>query len=121
MEPVGSHVDLDQNQLGMQYNTKETNIKEKNTIQISFDVFWSIYPKHTGKKKANELWNKLRLEDQQKAIADIPKRKVDRKWLGGFIKDPERYIKNEQWNDDITPESVFPKKEIAVDRFTEKK
>lgn len=66
-----------------------------------FDEFWKIYPKKVGKPKSMEYWSLLTKEEMQKAIDDIPNRKADRKWIGGFIKDPERYIKNKQWDDDI--------------------
>lgn len=84
---------------------------------VPFDSFWNLYPKKVGKRKAQEFWLKLPLVDQTKAIADIPMRKQDQKWIGGFIKDPERYIKYKQWEDEIIPEKVKEIKKVKVDKI----
>jgi hypothetical protein len=76
-------------------------IKEEH---VSFEEFWIIYPKKVGKPNTIKLWEKLTFEEQSKIMVDIPLRKKDSKWVGGFIKDPERYIKTRQWEDDIIPE-----------------
>lgn len=75
-----------------------------NIGEIPFEDFWKIYPKKTGKKKTAELWSKLKTDTQRRIVEDIPKRMLDTKWINGFIKDPERYIKHEQWNDEIKEE-----------------
>jgi hypothetical protein len=94
------------NQMAPEVKTRQVKLIQDK--KIPFDSFWEIYPKKTGKKKAEELWKNLKIEDQQKAIEDIPKRKSDDKWKGGFIKDPERYIKYEQWNDEIIVKNGKP-------------
>jgi len=82
-------------------HTKEiTKEITKETI-MRFEDFWLIYPKKVGKQKCNELWNKICEEDRKLIKEDIPKRLKDRKWTEGFIKDPERYIKSRQWEDEI--------------------
>lgn len=81
-----------------------------------FEKFFKIYPKKVGKKKAFIYWKKLKQEERTKIMADIPKRMEDEKWIDGFIKDPERYIKDEQWEDEI---KVAPKTEIL--RINQKK
>lgn len=72
--------------------------------QIAFDQWWAAYPKKVGKKLALAAWKKLKPDDDLVAtlIADTKKRLAhDRKWIDGFIKDPVRYLKHEQWNDAI--------------------
>ena len=54
-----------------------------------------------GKGTTEKLWNNLSPEIRSKILDDIPRRKFDDKWLNGFIKDPERYIKSKQWEDEI--------------------
>jgi len=66
-----------------------------------FESFWKIYPKKVGKSKTFELWKRLDITEKKKIFEDIPKRMKDEKWVAGFIKDPERYIKNQQWEDQI--------------------
>ena len=82
---------------------KEEPIKEEplKNIYTSFENFWSIYPKKVGKGNTEQLWKNLSLEVKEKILDDIPRRKSDDKWLNGFIKDPERYIKSRQWEDEI--------------------
>ena len=73
-----------------------------------FEEFWKIYPKHTAKKNAFVEWKKITAEDRAAIMLDVPKRKLDDKWVNGFVKDPERYIKNRQWEDDIIPPRKKP-------------
>ncbi len=80
---------------------EEIRIEENREDKISFDSFWKIYPKKVGKGNAKKLWDKLSSQKQVLAIEDIPLRAEDSKWKAGFIKDPERYIKYEQWGDEI--------------------
>lgn len=82
-------------------NILDNSIDNTNTYTREFDEFWKIYPKKNGKKNAFSQWKKLIKQDRQKAVDDIPKRKLDDKWLGGYIKDPERYLKDRQFEDEI--------------------
>lgn len=77
---------------------KEEPIKED---IYTFEKFWSIYPKKVGKGNTEKLWKNLPLEVRELILDDIPRRKFDDKWVNGFIKDPERYIKYKQWEDEI--------------------
>ena len=100
-------------------NTKHKHNSNPKPKDNMFDDFWKIYPKKVGKQKSKDLWSKLSEEDQQKAIDDIPKRLEDDKWVNGYIKDPERYIKYRQWEDDIIkPRGQKP--ERKVDNFKSK-
>ena len=96
---------------GVQNNTKgvvetttKKNHKEEEPLKediYTFEKFWLIYPKKVGKGTTEKLWNNLSPEIRSKILDDIPRRKFDDKWLNGFIKDPERYIKSKQWEDEI--------------------
>lgn len=74
---------------------------EVNYLDQKFVSFWNEYPKKVGKSNAYELWEELSETQKDLILADVPERKSDEKWVGGFIKDPERYIKNRQWEDEI--------------------
>lgn len=91
---------------------KENKIKIKNKKYIYtpiFEEFWKLYPKKIGKPKAFEFWEKLEPSEHKEILQDIPKRiKEDDKWLNDFIKDPERYLKNRQWEDEI----IKPRKKV---------
>lgn len=82
-------------------HTKEIITKEITKEIYSFEEFWLSYPKKVGKGKSLEIWKKIKDSDKIAIKEDIPKRLHDKKWLGGFIKDPERYLKHRQWEDEI--------------------
>ena len=83
-------------------NRIEENRIDKNIYAAEFEKFWSLYPKKVGKPKSHALWKLLSSEDRISIMADLPLRKFDDKWVNGFVKDPERYIKNRQWEDEIS-------------------
>lgn len=96
--------------------SKEKRSKEKRSeYSQSFEDFWKLYPKKVGKPKTFELWNLLTEPEQKKILEDVPKRGEDDKWINGYVKDPERYIKYRQWEDEI----IKPKKRVEkiVDKF----
>jgi hypothetical protein len=82
-------------------------------IDDGFDQFWSAYPKKAGKKAAIKEWQKATdkpaIEVILKAIED---QKKSRKWVEGFILDPERWIKRGCWTDE--PEAVEPSNRTPV-------
>ena len=91
-------------------NTKDTIQKTKTLVVYSNDFlsFWSEYPKAVKKKMAFKEWekNKTRpdIEIILKAIREQKKNKTELKCAGQFCPewpDPERWIKNERWNDEL--------------------
>jgi hypothetical protein len=95
------------------YNTCSSNI-----YIYKFDEFWKIYPKKVNKSKCKILWKKLTETDKKDIINDIPKRlNNDDKWINGFIRDPERYLKYRQWEDEIIKQRTKSMSEVKVDRF----
>ncbi len=69
--------------------------------KLDFKLFWDIYPLKQGKKDAKEAWDKLDPDTQQLILNDIPRRRADDKWVNGFVKEAVRYIKKQQWEDEI--------------------
>lgn len=89
--------------------TSEENRIEENRIDthVSFENFWSLYPRKVEKKKAEDKWNKLDEEIQMVILSDLPKRTVeDRQWLAGYIPHPTTYLNGERWNDEIATETI---------------
>lgn len=67
-----------------------------------FERWWKTYPKKVGKKKTYSIWKRIK-PDADLLIADTLNRIAnDDKWKRGYIKDPERYLSNEQWEDEVT-------------------
>jgi len=81
-------------------NKNDKNVKnDKNNI--SFEIFWNEYDKKVGdKKKLIKKWNKLKEEEQLKILSHIKKYKIaqpDKQ----YRKNPETYLNNKSWNDEI--------------------
>lgn len=73
---------------------------EKSTV-LTFDEFWDLYDKKVGKKaKLIKKYAALSEADREKIKAHIPLYKEaqpDKQ----FRKDPQTYINNESWNDEV--------------------
>jgi len=108
-QKVDSEVDNKRTTNGHKQECKNDKNNKKYIYTPDFEEFWKLYPKKNGKPKSFEYWKKLSEEEKNAIMADIPKRKEDDKWVNGFIKDPERYIKYRQWEDEI---KVVKKQEI---------
>ena len=93
---------------------KVNKSKEDKTINISFDVFWDLYDKKVGdKQKLIKKWDSLKNEERELAIKHIPNYKIsqpDKK----FRKDPQTYINNKSWNDEIITYSVGLKQQRVI-------
>lgn len=79
---------------------------DKNIYTSEFEDFWKAYPKKNGKKASMEQWKKLTTDDRSAIMVDIPLRHNSKKWIGGYIKDPERYLKHRQWEDEIEDQQL---------------
>lgn len=75
--------------------------EDKKELNVDFDVFWDLYDKKVGdKQKLIKKWDSLKDEERELAIKHIPKYKMaqpDKK----FRKDPQTYLNNKSWNDEI--------------------
>jgi hypothetical protein len=69
----------------------------------SMNRWLCVYPKKGNQKAIEREWNKLK-PDPDLLIADTEKRKAsDRKWLAGYVPNPENYLRDERYNDPIEP------------------
>ncbi len=82
-------------------NSKERPASEEKEEKVPFEDFWSVYPKKNDKKKCEEKWARITNDNRKKAIADVPLRKLGRKWIEGFTENPLTYLNGERWNDEI--------------------
>lgn len=70
----------------------------------SFEKFWKAYPKKVRKKSAFSKWKNIhRLADLEFILQVIEKQKTWQSWIDGFIPDPERWLRDERWNDEEPP------------------
>ena len=107
-----SNVLADCKQLAIPEREKEREKeRESKTYSSNFNTFWSTYPKKNNKKAAYREWKKATDKpDIGTIIAKLTEQieaKQKLKQAGVFtpeFQDPQRWIKNERWND--VPEVV---------------
>lgn len=72
-------------------------------LDVKFDTFWEAYGKKIGRQNAGTQWQKLNMGDRAKALKMVPKYQ---RWCTlqnppRAIVDPERYLKNRRFDDDL--------------------
>lgn len=65
-----------------------------------FELWWCSYDKKVGKEKAKKLWDKLSNKDK-KACMEYTPAYVASTSEKRFRKNPETFIRNKSWNDEI--------------------
>ncbi len=97
---------------------KEIKVKDKNKDKIDFDIFWNLYDKKVNKVKTKIKWDRLSKETQQKVLDHIPKyikSTPDKK----FRKNPDTYLNNQSWNDEIIVTNNISKHKIKTGDFSD--
>jgi hypothetical protein len=92
----------------METETENRTITINENINIDFEWFWNEYDKKVGEKqKLKKKWNKLTDEERQNAMnyLDLYKQSVPDKQ---FRKNPETFLNNKSWNDEIINRSITP-------------
>jgi hypothetical protein len=92
----------------METENENRTITINENINIDFDWFWNDYDKKVGdKQKLKKKWNKLTDEERQNAMnyLDLYKQSVPDKQ---FRKNPETFLNNKSWNDEIINRSITP-------------
>jgi hypothetical protein len=92
----------------METETENRTITINENINIDFEWFWNDYDKKVGdKQKLKKKWNKLTDEERQNAMnyIDLYKQSVPDKQ---FRKNPETFLNNKSWNDEIINRSITP-------------
>lgn len=83
----------------------------------SFDRFWDLYPRKKDKQRALDIWVKHKCEEKADLIIDKLRIQIlnDVEWKDPkYILHPTTYLRAKRWEDEITLESVIPKKEHPV-------
>jgi hypothetical protein len=108
---------------GTPKNTQEHQGTPKNTTKITisstststsvtdtvtrFDTFWAAYPKKTGKGKARESFDKLKVTDEllQTMLKALAWQKDSEQWHrdgGQYIPYPATWLNQKRWEDEPT-------------------
>jgi len=78
-------------------------------VNIDFDFFWDFYDKKVGEKvKIKKKWDKLTDVEREKAFNFIESYKIAQpdKY---YRKNPETFINNKSWNDEIIERTISTK------------
>lgn len=92
--------------------TTPTNLdvprEAKSKYTGGFERFWAAYPKKRGKAAAYNSWKTHKLESRcDDLVADVEQRKTDdTNWTDGYIPNPQTYINQERWEDELTSEVI---------------
>lgn len=108
-------------------NIDKTNIEKENIKSFcasddarkSFEQFWNIYPRKKDKKRALNLWVKLKCHELSEIILNNLSHQIlnDVQWkVIQFIPYPTTYLTGERWNDEVVLEKVETKKESGIER-----
>ena len=92
----------------METETENRTITINENINIDFEWFWNDYDKKVGdKQKLKKKWNKLTDIERQNAMnyLELYKQSVPDKQ---FRKNPETFLNNKSWNDEIINRSITP-------------
>jgi len=78
------------------------------SLTASFARFWAVWPKPVEKKAALAQWRKLQPSPElvETIIAAVERHKLTRKWQEGYIKAPHRWLRDENWEDDVEADIV---------------
>ena len=87
----------------------DTDINKKSIINtpksvFGFDEFWDAYDKKAGKKNCEKLYAKIKETDRAKIKEHVPKYVATTPDVQ-YRKNPQRYLKDECWNDEIITNS----------------
>ena len=101
------------------HKVKESKVKESKEIDIRFDRFWSVYPRHVAKPNARKAFDKLNPDDSllEAMIQAIEQQKRSDQWTrdnGQFIPHPATWLNQRRWEDE-TPAASQKKAVIAQD------
>ena len=94
-----------------QYNNNNNNnkgIMEKGNNNISFDRFWTAYPRKEGKPKAKAAFDKLKPDEGllQRMLDSIERWKHTDQWQedgGRYIPHPSTWLNQRRWEDEPMP------------------
>ena len=89
----------------------KVNKEKKNiNVQNEFERFWNEYDKKISKKKSLILWDKLSESDKEEIFKTLPEY-VKSTPVKKYRKNPDVYLRNRAWEDEIIPYIPPQKKE----------
>jgi len=88
-------------------NTENTENTQTLSLQTTFAMFWGAYPNgyRTNRKRCVALWEKIKPDDKllAKMLRSIEAWKKTRQWKEGYVPNPDTWLRNEKWEDEVPP------------------
>lgn len=89
--------------------------ESKKEVEDRFDLFWSAYPKKVAKKKAQQIWMRLKPSEDltKRIIADVEARAKTDSWKKEkrkYVPHPTTYLNQERWEDEDAEDDTVSKK-----------
>lgn len=83
---------------------------ESTSYTDSFERFWKAYPSKVGKGGAFKSWQKLKptIDLQAKILEAIEAQKSSKKWQEGYIKNPQTWLNERCWEDEVITSAPKP-------------
>lgn len=88
----------------------------KNTTELTsedmFEIFWKRYNVKVNKKRCVILWRKIKPDYKllQTMLNAIAAWEHSSRWRNGYKPDPDTWLRNERWNDEV-PEALKERKD----------
>lgn len=102
---------------GLQGRKDKDKDKDKDKESESFIIFWDLYDKKTDRVKCENLWDKIKPE-LHNSIFEHVKRYVKSTPDKQYRKNPDTYLRNKCWNDEIVnKEQSQPKQHKPSDNY----
>lgn len=112
----GGKAKLKQNPSKAKAKPKHKEEEKEEEKDITFDKFWSLYPKKVGRKTCLSKWEKLTLEIKNKIIETLPAFSAYKPFPEYTHPNPETYFNQERWWDEI-PEVKLEKSNETTQGF----
>ncbi|MCB9207570.1 MAG: phage replisome organizer N-terminal domain-containing protein [Ignavibacteriales bacterium] len=97
---INKETDIDTDTEECITETLQVTLPESNNINVEFERFWNLYDKKVGKQKSVKSWIKL-TSDEKKKIFETISRYVSSTPDKKYRKDPNTYLYNKSWEDEI--------------------
>lgn len=82
------------------WQLQEATVSDGSPSESSFEQFWNLYDKKVARPKCEKLWQKLSKKEKRDCMEYTPVY-VASTSEKCFRKNPETFLRNKSWNDEI--------------------
>lgn len=106
-ETAREHIDEDSTSTRPEAKlSKDKGSKDNRSALMSFERFWSLYPRKVSKKKAEQAWLKICPNEAltETILKSLETHRKSPQWLkdgGQFIPHATTWLNQERWNDEV--------------------